>query len=305
MADIYEMIWDADLASGNGVKAIRAGEATDGLDNTGYVFVDEKHDQTTSEHELLPTVHLPEAKRDSYRKVAAMFNNYTLDQTKPEHDFPEEDAEVRTYINFLLDSPPMAVVRDYVKEQSGQTFTEGEWRAMIRRIWFEHFDLGNNRDLSGFEHVLVGEQKKGTLQGYHFWYRYYMDENFRRPSVGEQPGLPDETAGGTPPVDLIKFLNWQNGPDDDTPEVVTLKYAVKFFDYEAAAFRLLTKPIGGFFVGPSAEAIIAMGTVRFLPEAAAPKQAVIHGYRYNLPLFKSPNDRNLRTFYPEFVGKVA
>src|SRR5262245_42013018 len=91
---------------------------------------------------------------------------------------------------------------------------------------------------------------------------------------------------------------------DDTPDVVTLKYEVRVFDFESGRFRKLIKPIGGFHVGPSAEGLMAMGTVRCLAEANAPKKAEINGNRYNLKLFRSPNDRNLRTFFPEFAGKV-
>ncbi|KAF3886944.1 MULTISPECIES: hypothetical protein [Nostocales] len=43
------------------------------------------------------------------------------------------------------------------------------------------------------------------------------------------------------------------------------------------------------------------GTVRFLNDVFAPKKAEINKVLYNLSLFRSLNDRNLRTFYPEFV----
>jgi len=66
----------------------------------------------------------------------------------------------------------------------------------------------------------------------------------------------------------------------------------------------ITKDIGGFWIGPSIEGLMALGTVRFVPEAMAPKQAVINGFQYDLPLHLSPNRRHLRSFYPEFKGRV-
>jgi poly(U)-specific endoribonuclease len=84
--------------------------------------------------------------------------------------------------------------------------------------------------------------------------------------------------------------------------VVTLTYKWDAFDYVQQQFRPLTKPIGGFWIGPSADALLAMGTIAFLPEAHAPRQAVINGFRYNLKAYAGSTTRNLRTFYPEFAG---
>jgi poly(U)-specific endoribonuclease len=96
-------------------------------------------------------------------------------------------------------------------------------------------------------------------------------------------------------------LSWRGNPGDKTPDVVTLSYKWRAFDYKAKKFRTLTKPIGGFWVGPSAEGLMAIGTVRFLNDVFAPKKAEINNVRYNLSMFRSPNGRNLRTFFPEFV----
>lgn len=218
----------------------------------------------------------------------ALFNNYTLDQTKEETDTPEEASEVQEYLKAVHDCPPMRVAREYAAAQSGAEISKDQWWAIVERMWFERFNQGNNRDLSGFEHVVVGEQKGGKVQGYHAWYKYYLDERFRR----------DDTSDTE--TDLIKFLSWK-GPPENSPEVVTLSFEWRAFDYEAEAFRKLTKPIGGFWVGPSVEGLLALGTVRCLAEAMAPKRTMINGVKYNLPMFRSPNDRHVRTFYPEFV----
>ena len=187
----------------------------------------------------------------------------------------------------------MEIARQYVENQTCTSITTDQWWAILQRLWFERFDQGRNRDLSGFEHVVVGEQKQGKVQGYHWWYKYFMDEHFRK---NDQEDI--ET-------DLINFLRWENIPTDKSPEVVTLSYTWRAFDYEAEKFRLLTKPIGGFWVGPSIVGLLAIGTVRALPEAMAPKQAIINGCKYNLPVYRSPNDRHLRTFYPEFLGVAS
>lgn len=289
MSNIYQKIWDVDQAYA-GLKAVRTGTVIDQqLKNQGYIIVNEDSN-AGSGHKLIENVDIPDSKLLTYTMVAKLFNNYTLDQTKSEHGFPEEEQEVQDYLEKIHKCPPMEAAREYVSQQSGKTVSNDQWWAILQRVWFEQFDQGNNQDLSGFEHVVVGEQKQSKVQGYHSWYKYYLDENFRNNSG-------DDTV-----TDLIKFIKWEGSPKETSPEVTTLSYEWKAFDYERKEFRPLTKPIGGFWIGPSIEGLMALGTVRFLPEAMAPKTAVINHIRYNLPLFRSPNDRHLRTFYPEFVG---
>jgi len=291
MGDIYQEIWDADQTHA-GLKAIRPGTAIDAaLTSHGYVVVNE---QATAgpNHRVIETAVIPDGKMETYKMAKALFNNYTLDQTKPEHNFLEEDTEVQAFLGKIHDSAPMEVARAYVAAQTGTAVSKDQWWAILQRVWFEQFDYGNNKDLSGFEHVVVGEQKQGKVQGYHSWYKYYLDERFRRDDQDDEE------------TDLITFLEWSGPPGDASPDVVTLSYKWRAFDYEAEAFRTLTKPIGGFWIGPSIEGLMAMGTVRFLPAAMAPKKTVINGVKYNLPLFRSPNDRHMRTFYPEFTGMV-
>jgi poly(U)-specific endoribonuclease len=291
VADIYQEIWDADQA-GAGLKAVMNGVEIDAATKAqGYVVVNED-ENATAEHRVIEEIVIPAAKQKSYDLAAMLFNNYTLDQTKPERNFPEEETEVQEFLEIVHKSEPMRIARDFVSVQSGENVTEDQWWAILQRVWFEQFDDGRNQDLSGFEHVVVGEQKQGKVQGYHFWYKYYMDERFRRDDRDDSE------------TDLIKFLVWKNSPEDVSPEVVTLSYQWRAFDYDARKFRKLTKPIGGFWVGPSIEGLLALGTVRFLPEAMAPKKAVINGVKYDLPMFRSSNDRHMRTFYPKFMGMV-
>lgn len=88
------------------------------------------------------------------------------------------------------------------------------------------------------------------------------------------------------------------------PEVVTLAYKWEAYDYQAKERRSLYKPIGGFWVGCSIEGLMALGTVRCLIEARAPKEAIINNAKYALKVFRSSNNQSMRTFYPEFLGLV-
>jgi len=287
MPDIYQEIWDADQGHA-GIKAIRPKTPINAkLAAHGYVVVNEDG-TANANHRVIEKVVIPPAKAATYKLAKAIFNNYTLDQTKSENDLPEEASEVQEFLDAIHDCPPMQVARTYVSTQTGKSISKDQWWAIIERLWFERFNQGSNKDLSGFEHVVVGEQKQGKVQGYHAWYKYYLDERFRRDDDDDKE------------TDTIRFVSWK-GPRENSPDVVTLSFEWRAFDYEAEQFRKLTKPIGGFWIGPSIEGLLALGTIRCLPEALAPKKTVVNGVKYNLPMFLSPNDRHVRTFYPEFT----
>lgn len=294
--DIYQEIWDTDQ-NHSGLKAVRKDEEIDqDTKDTGYVVVDEK-DTEDEDHKVIVEVHIPANKQESYGLVETLFNNYVLDQTKPEintaRELKTEEQEIQSFIEYVYKTPPMDVARKYYSEQTRKKVTDDEWWAITERIWFAQYDDGGNKDLSGFEHVVVGEQKQGRVQGYHFWYKYYLDENH----FGGNDFLASNNSTDSS-NDLIKFLGWK-GQFNASPECVTLSYVWEAPDYKNKKLRKLTKPIGGFWVGPSIEGLMALGNIRFLEAAFSPKKATINDVTYNLKLYRSPDDRHLRTFYPE------
>ncbi len=294
--DIYQEIWDEDQQH-CGLKAIKKDVKIDkSLEKHGYVVVDEK--KTSDEgHKVIVDVHIPAGKQKSYDLVEDLFNNYVLDQTKPELNTPSElkteQQEIQSFIEYAYVTPPMQKAREFYVAQSGKDVTDDEWWAIIERVWFDQFDIGANLDLSGFEHVVVGEQQRGKVQGYHFWYKYYLDERFVPDT------LPSSSPPSDSPKDAIHFLGWEGTFNSASPDCVTLSFIWEAFDYKKKDYRKLTKPIGGFWVGPSVEGLLAIGTVRFLEQAFAPKQATINGITYNLELFRSPDNKHLRTFFPK------
>jgi hypothetical protein len=292
--DIYQQIWNADQAS-NGIRAILADGIKD--EAVGYVVVDE-NGNNNPDHVVFPEVKIPENKLATYLLCEKLLNNYALSQKQPEENIVEEIEEVQFFLNAILNSPPMKVAREYVQQQIRQTITDNRWYQILHDIWFFQYDDGNNQDLSGFEHVIVGEQKGGKVNGYHFWYKYYLDDFI-----------------GFLGSDDISYIGTRyDGPNRETgtrttqgkvvPEVVTLAYKWEAYDYQAKKRRPLYKPIGGFWVGCSIEGLMALGTVRCLIEARAPKEAIINKAEYALEVRRSPNRRSMRTFYPRFLRLV-
>jgi poly(U)-specific endoribonuclease len=292
VANIYQEIWDADQRS-SGLRAIRE---SDPAVSSGHVRV--VHGPASPDLRILSDVNLPADKRRTYDLVRALFNNYALAETALEVETELEREEVHDLLLAIVDSPPMLVARQYVENATGTTQTSERWYATLLELWFRRFASGGDPELSGFEHVFVGEQEAAKVQGYHFWYKYWLDDGFAREVDGNAfPGLSD---------DRIEYVRSEASSGQEVfPESVTLAYRWRAADYDAQAVRPLTKPKGGFFVGCSVEGLMALGTVRAHLGARAPKEAVIHGARYDLKIYRSPDERHVRTFYPVFLGPAG
>ena len=144
MTDIYQEIWDVDQKNA-GLKPIKKGtQITPELKQHGYVEVDEKANMTKN-HIL---IHSPEFsdKRSSYDNVLVLFNNYTLDDRKPENVTQAEREEVQHFIETIYLTDPMRAARDYISHLTGEQFSDNEWWAVIERIWFDMFQAGNKPD---------------------------------------------------------------------------------------------------------------------------------------------------------------
>jgi poly(U)-specific endoribonuclease len=287
---IWQTIWDADQAE-RGVPAILADAAGDPA--TGFVKVDEAAGRDP-EHRLFAEVHIPAHKRHTYDLCKTLFDNYRLDQTKGEEITPAEARETLALLEAVTDSAAMQAAREHVEERTGRTLSRDEWQETLYQIWFRPFDLGRNRDLTGFEHVVVGEQRGPDVSGHHFWYRYYLDD------LGVLSGEDDIDWDGTRYDGRRRSDGRLGAQGRDVPEVVTLSYRWDAFDVEAGVRRPLVQPIGGFWVGCSVEGLMALGTARFFQRGRV--EATINGARYEIDLYRSDDGKSLRTTFPRFLG---
>jgi poly(U)-specific endoribonuclease len=297
MADIYQQIWEADQSEA-GVQPILDTMAGD--PETGFVKVNSNLDATHQELRVLTEVVIPESKQRTYDLCRTLFDNYALSERDEEVETPEEREEVHDLVHAMVDKAPMQVAREYVAQATGTSLTRERWYNTIMEMWFRRFSMGGDPHLSGFEHVVVGEQEGPKAQGYHFWYKYYLDDGFARQVDGaaqQFPGLSDDR--------IVYLGSKQSAGQEQFPHSVTISYRWDAPDYDRQQVRPLTKKIGGFFVGCSVEGLLALGSVRAHLGARAPKEAVIEGGRYSLKVYRSENNRHIRTFYPVFLGAVA
>ena len=296
MSDIYQQIWDADQ-SGSGLQALLDTEQGD--EARGYVKVNTNLDNPDHDLRVLPEAKIPENKIRTYHLCRKLFDNYALPEKDDELETPSEREEVHDLVHAVIETAPMQVAKSYVAEVTGTSMTRDRWYNTIMDMWFRRFSMGGDPHLCGFEHVVVGEQQGPKAQGYHFWYKYYLDDGFARQVEGPDidfPGLSDDR--------IVYLGSKQSRAQKQYPETVTISYRWNAPDYDRKAIRPLTKKIGGFFVGCSIEGLMALGAVRAHMGVRAPKEAVINGARYNLKVYRSHNNRHIRTFYPVFLGAV-
>ena len=302
---IYQNIWDADQGTGgSGVPAIRVGAPKP--ETGGFVEVNEVM-AATATHKLFTAVSIPDDKLTTYQLCQRLFNNYTLDPGLREQVTAEESAEETEFIEHIVATPPLQAAREAIafdREQPVASISDATLAGMVREAWFFQ-GMSGSKHASGFEHVFVGEQKPAgdrpddvpaEAGGYHFWYKYFLDDAGNR--VGGGPAGTDQiTYGGT-------RYGGADRPEQGLliPEVVTLNFqwvAPDFTASDPTKTQELNKPIGGFWVGCSPEGLIALGLARTLTKAG--KIAKINGVTYQLDLHRlTDNTRAIRTFFPRF-----
>ena len=291
--NIFQEIWDADQR-GNGIPALRPGEDKD--EARGYVVVDERATAVDSEHQVLSKVFIPSAKQETYQLCERIFDNYALERAAREQVSQTETQEELDFIDAILPTPPIEKAREFLESSLDLTISQNLMAAMIKETWFDMGPAGSQRDASGFEHVFVGEQssKATGIGGYHFWYKYHLDDGGQSVITGDDM------------QDRIQYLGTKYGGAQEpgkgvlVPEVVTLQLTWNApLGDGSQNTRQLDKPIGGFFVGCSPEGLIALGLVR--ARTKSNKITRINGAEYQLDLHRLDNNRNaIRTFFPRF-----
>lgn len=156
---------------------------------------------------------------------------------------------------------------------------------------------------------MVGEAhvKGSGIGGYHSWTKFYLDEKSGR-------------------VDFRGF-NYDNDADRSStagkrfPHVATVSMTWDQKNIHGDVVGTLVKDIGGFFVGPSPELQMALGTIalfesvvggHFIKNGGNAKTIELNGARYNLIMYRNilqpPPEKErgdlIRSFYPAFLSPL-
>lgn len=275
--NIYQAIWDEDM-NANGIKPISTSDVKN--KTQGYVVVDSSGQHP--DHHVIKEVYIPEKKQSSYKLVERLFDNYNLSQFSKENNNNNEQDEVNEFLIHAIKTPPLKLVKLYIEDRFNEKYSETQWFHYLYDLWFRQFNWKAGRDLSGFEHVFIGEQKGKKLVGHHFWYKYWLEDNRDLNELHK---------------DQVQLSSQSSLLHNNHHEVITLTYYLDAFDYRKRRFIKLVKKRCAYFVGISPEGLLALGTVR--ASGIVPHEMILNQAHYHLELYMSPDGKSIRTFYPK------
>ncbi|XP_041438509.1 poly(U)-specific endoribonuclease-A isoform X2 [Xenopus laevis] len=113
--------------------------------------------------------------RPTYAAFIALLDNY---DRKTGIDETYCDAEIKEQEHFLQEIMKTKLLKELYSffQSKGLYKTEKEFVKDLQQMWFGLYSRSTGADSSGFEHVFVGEVKKGIVSGFHSWIRFYMLE---------------------------------------------------------------------------------------------------------------------------------
>lgn len=311
MSDIYQKIWEGDRHQFSVSPRNKAGEWENA---NADILLDEQVKSSGNRHLDLATrplfykVNEERFQLPTYRCFIGLLDNYVVNARDSEEMSEEEEEEINQFLDAILDTEPMAIALNYIRDDLKTQLSLGEFRASLFRLWFQlytnYYGGKSTNHASGFEHVFVGEGKynnrfggeenAGKISGYHSWIKFYLDEKSQR-------------------VNFLGYkydLEGEQGPNN--PNVVTLQMEWLHRDIYGDPIATLFKKKGCFFVGPSPEGEMAMGTVMFYESLMGRlrsdrRRTTINNATYDLILFRNTNPNGsrgdfIRSFFPIFIG---
>ena len=317
-SNLYQRIWDEDENRAT-VKSVNRDIPDSELEAGAQVYLDEqvqangRREIDLATRPLFRHVDPDLLKRPIYAKFIALLDNYIVHFRSEEVSNPSEQLEERDFVDECFALKPFEILYDYVSGELRPGISKDQLRDEVLQMWFERYTNyyrgRSTRFCTGFEHVFVGEgrynarqglqETMGEISGYHSWIKFYLDEAAER-------------------VNFLGYkydLRGNQGPDN--PNVVTLQMIWNHQDFNGNLVAQLFKRKGGFFVGPSPAAEMAMGTAAFYESAAGladndriPVELGNPGRNFNIVMFRNITEegrrgRHIRSFYPEYGGGGA
>ncbi|XP_075447817.1 uridylate-specific endoribonuclease isoform X2 [Ascaphus truei] len=114
--------------------------------------------------------------RPTYAAYICLLDNY---DRKTGTDESYSEAEIKEQDHFLHEIMKTELMKELYNffHQKGIYQTEKEFVKDLQNMWFGLYTRSSGEaDSSGFEHVFVGEVKKGKVSGFHSWIRFYLLE---------------------------------------------------------------------------------------------------------------------------------
>ncbi|CAM9754297.1 unnamed protein product, partial [Laminaria digitata] len=167
-------------------------------------------------------------------------DNYTAAVGSGEVVTGEERQETIDFIEAVMATPCMRYAHQYLAKAGAAPESETAFKNLLHQTWFAMYSRGHGvDDSSGFEHVFVGESKRGEVTGLHNWIQIYSEEKNGR-------------------LDYMGYIFPRNRGYGDSPEETEQLITIQF------EWNGELKEISSSFVGVSPEFELALYTLLFL-----------------------------------------
>ncbi|XP_075711876.1 poly(U)-specific endoribonuclease-A-like isoform X2 [Rhinoderma darwinii] len=176
LSKLFNQLWDADvnrMSPGKDYRISLQGKA-------GYVPAGSNQARDSARCPLFQFV--DEEKLKSIKTFAAfisLLDNYEMSTGVAEVVTAEEKAEMNRFLDAILETKVMKIAHEYLVRKNQAKPNLKDFKSQLYNIWFQLYnrEAGKGPDSCGFEHVFVGESKRGQeIMGLHNWVQFYLQE---------------------------------------------------------------------------------------------------------------------------------
>ncbi|XP_044133961.1 poly(U)-specific endoribonuclease-A-like [Bufo gargarizans] len=274
LSKLFNELWDVDvnrMSPGKDYRISLQGQA-------GYVPAGSKTARDSAQCPLF--LYVNEEKIKSIKTFAAfisLLDNYEMSTGVAEVVTAEEIAEMNRFLDAILETKVMQVTHEYLVKKKLAKPNLKDFKSQLYSIWFQLYsrEPGKGPDSCGFEHVFVGESKRGQeIMGLHNWVQFYLQEKRNN-------------------IDYKGFVarRYKSRPDEDD-QVLNLQFS----------WKDMVKPVGSSFIGVSPEFEVAVYTIVFLMSQEKITKEVVRVEEYELQIVVNRHGRYIGTAYPALLS---
>ncbi|XP_048465931.1 uridylate-specific endoribonuclease B-like [Rhincodon typus] len=211
-------------------------------------------------------------KRKTFSAFISLLDNYEADTREPEVIIPEEEVEIRSFLDAVMETPVLQIAHRYLIKKRTVKVNKEEFKQQLYDIWFCLYARKGSSlpDSSGFEHVFVSETRGGrTVIGFHNWIQFYLQEKLGHVVY----------KGYTVKNNRLKL--------DENKHLITLHFS----------WKKGVKMRGSCFMAVSPEFEFALYIIIFLSSSSQPHKLRFSQYEVEIVCHRNKY-KNTETIYP-------
>ncbi|XP_010300568.2 poly(U)-specific endoribonuclease-A isoform X1 [Balearica regulorum gibbericeps] len=213
----------------------------------------------------------------TYATFISLLDNYETSTGVAEVVTPEEIVENNCFLDAILATEVMKLAHEYLLKKNLAKPNLADFKYQLYDIWFQLYSRkeGDRPDSCGFEHVFVGETRRGKqILGLHNWVQFYLQEKRNQ-------------------IDYKGYVTRKNKtrPNKDD-QVLNIQFS----------WKGSVKPIGSTFIGVSPEFEFALYTVIFLLAEERVTRETVKIEQYDLQMVVCRHGQHIGTAYPVLLS---